>query len=328
MFGRQIFLKGNIETGKFLYSDGSELAPDFLRMFMDDRVVLCVSYFLNNGTAATFDETDTFEQAMDTDFIHSLQNGTLDAAYSGQTNAIAVNGLPSVPATQGTLSLINAANEDETYPYTSWTEAAGKYTFVGDKVLDYAYTSGDTCNVDDPLISYSGNDLVNVSGDWTDANKSDGKISIRVTINSLAAEDALGDSNESIMPGIQVKKYSAGIPTVITDHKCVIRNVVHRREGEPATSDPTYRNTTAQDSIDNTKMDKVAAPTLDNLVAMDAAGNAKDAGVGTGDFAQKLSTDDIEITDATKGIILRNPSGTRFRITINNSNELIHTELA
>ena len=39
---------------------------------------------------------------------------------------------------------------------------------------------------------------------------------------------------------------------------------------------------------------------------------------------RKIETDqDIEITDSSKGIILRSPNGTRYRITINNSGILV-----
>ena len=40
-----------------------------------------------------------------------------------------------------------------------------------------------------------------------------------------------------------------------------------------------------------------------------------------------LVQDDIEITDFTKGIILRSPDGSRWRITVNNAGLLVQTEL-
>lgn len=44
-------------------------------------------------------------------------------------------------------------------------------------------------------------------------------------------------------------------------------------------------------------------------------------------YAQKVSAADFEITDTTKGIILKSPDGTRFRITIGNDGALISTSL-
>jgi hypothetical protein len=43
--------------------------------------------------------------------------------------------------------------------------------------------------------------------------------------------------------------------------------------------------------------------------------------------ADKTGTSDIEITDATKGIILKSPNGTRYRITVNNDGSLTTTAL-
>jgi|TARA_Y100000593_G_scaffold75849_1_gene139989 hypothetical protein len=39
------------------------------------------------------------------------------------------------------------------------------------------------------------------------------------------------------------------------------------------------------------------------------------------------STQDIEITDSTKGIILKSPSGKRFRITVNDDGNLVKQEV-
>lgn len=39
------------------------------------------------------------------------------------------------------------------------------------------------------------------------------------------------------------------------------------------------------------------------------------------------TTNDIEITDTTKGVILKSPDGTRWRITITNNGELVATSL-
>jgi hypothetical protein len=43
--------------------------------------------------------------------------------------------------------------------------------------------------------------------------------------------------------------------------------------------------------------------------------------------ADKTGTSDIEITDNTKGVILKSPNGTRFRLTVNNDGSLTTTAL-
>jgi hypothetical protein len=47
-------------------------------------------------------------------------------------------------------------------------------------------------------------------------------------------------------------------------------------------------------------------------------------GIGTSSPASKLEVDggDIEVDDSSKGLILRSPGGTRFRVTVNNSGGL------
>ena len=44
-------------------------------------------------------------------------------------------------------------------------------------------------------------------------------------------------------------------------------------------------------------------------------------------YALKAGAEDIEITDATKGIILRSPDGSRWRVTIDNAGTLVRTKL-
>lgn len=43
--------------------------------------------------------------------------------------------------------------------------------------------------------------------------------------------------------------------------------------------------------------------------------------------APYLTSGDVEITDATKGLILRSPNGTRWRVTVNNSGALVVASL-
>lgn len=46
-----------------------------------------------------------------------------------------------------------------------------------------------------------------------------------------------------------------------------------------------------------------------------------------GNKADKIGTSDIEITDATKGVILKSPNGTRYRITIADDGAIITTAI-
>lgn len=49
-------------------------------------------------------------------------------------------------------------------------------------------------------------------------------------------------------------------------------------------------------------------------------------GDDSGNSPQTFSSD-IEITDSTKGIILRSPNGARWRVTVDNSGTLVRTSL-
>lgn len=93
--------------------------------------------------------------------------GTLTAAYSGHVHAISIAGLATPPDLDGHypypgspafpicfhdtgsayghcgLQLTNAAGERDVVDYTSWTEAAGVYSFVVDATLAHAYVLGD-----------------------------------------------------------------------------------------------------------------------------------------------------------------------------------------
>ena len=55
------------------------------------------------------------------------------------------------------------------------------------------------------------------------------------------------------------------------------------------------------------------------------------AAIGSGNEldgkADKVGSDDIEITNTTKGVILKAPNGTRYRITVDNSGALVVTSI-
>ena len=53
---------------------------------------------------------------------------------------------------------------------------------------------------------------------------------------------------------------------------------------------------------------------------IDISGNLNVTGTGT-------HSSDVEITDTTKGVILKSPDGTRWRITIDNTGVLTTTSL-
>ena len=57
--------------------------------------------------------------------------------------------------------------------------------------------------------------------------------------------------------------------------------------------------------------------------------NSGNVGIGTDSPASKLEVDggDIEVDDSASGLILRSPDGTRYRVTVDNSGNLVRTSL-
>lgn len=76
------------------------------------------------------------------------------------------------------------------------------------------------------------------------------------------------------------------------------------------------------------------APQLGDLIecfylnSTSVAGNTQTlGGVNSTNYALKTGVDDLEITDFNKGVILKSPNATRWRITVNNMGTLIITSL-
>ena len=85
----------------------------------------------------------------------------------------------------------------------------------GDKMV---FQSGDTFELsadvdydrgaDDPLMLYSGNDMVNLADDWADADPASGRISIRVNCNTEGFVQKLNDA-DSVRVRLEVRRFSA-----------------------------------------------------------------------------------------------------------------------
>lgn len=219
---KKLFYYINAETGKFTNSLGAEIdSASKPQLFLDEKVILCLTFLKNDGTAYIFDVAETFELAVDTDF-------------------------------------------DET-------------------------TS---------LMVFSDETAVNVSGDWSEADKTAGKISIRALCNTEEFDSKVGTSS-SLATYIEIKKFVLGDESVILQDNCTCRNLINDESPAPVSSDPTYRTAAAQDSIDNTKADKVSGATSGNLAELDSNGNLVDSGIGA---AVQASITDDATTNITLGV--------------------------
>lgn len=104
-------------------------------------------------------------------------------------------------------------------------------------------------------------------------------------------------------------------------------------------SDPIYAITGPNESYIFASAPLASGTTGNLIVATDSSGTANEIAFFTGGFdnlanervrikATGITTPfDVEITDNTKGIIMKSPNGTRFRIGITNNGELTATSL-
>jgi len=168
----------------------------------------------------------------------------------------------------------------------SFIDATGAAYALNDTDLFEFSMDKDWIHGDDPLMAYSGNDMVDVSGDWTGISRTGGKISIRVDCLTEGFLEKIG-SEENAPAYIEIKRYVSGsaYPSEFLRDKIYAKNVVKTDEGTPASADPEYYSAIQTDSLLTAKADKNGAT-------------------------------DIEITDATKGIIFRGADGSRVRMTM------------
>lgn len=91
-------------------------------------------------------------------------------------------------------------------------------TFLDGNGDEMVFQSGDTFELsadvdydrsaDDPLMLYSGNDMVNLADDWADADPASGRISIRVNCNTEGFVQKLNDA-DSVGVRLEVRRFSA-----------------------------------------------------------------------------------------------------------------------
>ncbi|MCK5127538.1 MAG: hypothetical protein KAR42_14880 [candidate division Zixibacteria bacterium] len=254
---KQIFLYLNVETGLFTDVSGTVLSTeDWPKLFFRGNFLFCITCVNNDGTAVTFDLSETFSLAIDPDYIHADDNGALTAAHSGTKTEITADGfLADPPDTAGTIRLTNSSGETFDFVFTSWAEAGGVYTFTGAaQDITYSFAENDDCDILEPLMIRSGNAKFNISGDWDDLDVVNGKISVRLQCASQECLDALGDE-QSINPFCEINKFYSGTESVLAHHNVQFWNRVDNLAPEPGQVDPLYRTADAQDSIDNLKFD-------------------------------------------------------------------------
>ena len=123
------------------------------------------------------------------------------------------------------------------------------YPLAGSDTFELA-ADNDFVHGSDPLMIYSGNDMVDIPGDWNNISRESGRISVRVNCMTDGFATKLGAA-ESIYFNLELKRYIAGSssPSIMMISKAKGKNVVHLSENEPVPSDVNYYNAAQTDAL-------------------------------------------------------------------------------
>lgn len=285
----------NANTRKQVRPDNmSVVAPPSQRPVItaEEMCVLALHFVDNNGNDYPLGESDTFELGGDINFIHWLAEGALAGSLTAGntvTSIAAKSGLATfnIPDT-GHIYLRNSAGNTERVEYTAFSSAT--LTFTVNHLLIYSYTDGNVLNVEDELMFYSGNDQVDVAGDWIDIDRAAGKVSIRVDATGDRFKEKITSSTGSQEIYVEIRRYVAGsaTPSLMYGDRAFAQNTVINGLSNPAATSIQFLTATAASALLAVKADKVG-------------------------------TDDIEITDPLRGTVYTDrTTGMRYRLYVDN----------
>lgn len=139
-------------------------------------------------------------------------------------------------------------------------------TFLDGNGDEMVFQSGDTFELsadvdydrsaDDPLMLYSGNDMVNLADDWADSDPASGRISIRVNCNTEGFVQKLNDA-DSVRVRLEVRRFSAdsAMQSALLSTTATALNTV-RFDGVPTAVElSSYYTSDQTDAVFARKMD-------------------------------------------------------------------------
>ena len=196
---------------------------DIMRLFGGEEPVLAGSFVNRSLTAIAFESGDAFELNLDNDFQYNEYNGTTNAAYTGAVTSLAgtfADDISDIPDA-GYITLRNDNGDRESVEYSAKVvTGSGPYvgTFTVNKTLTNSYDSGDVISVQDQLMAHADNDDVNISGDWTESDKTAGKLSFRLNCGSYSfltkIQEKIAELSDGQQPDvpvyIEIKRFPAG----------------------------------------------------------------------------------------------------------------------
>jgi hypothetical protein len=238
----------NVDTKKLVKANYPTVPVTSRPVFTDkETCILGLHFVRSNGNDYALGVTDTFDLGVDPDFTYTLDTGVTLAEYSGTVASVACSGLTiDIPET-GYLVLINPSGDVDRIGYTDYADGA----FTVSATLGATYPVGSTLQVEDELMVYSSNALVDVAGDWASINRSTGRISVRLNCNTesferkIAAAAASGD-----MPAyLQLRRTPGGETdySVLLQDICMTRKGVIGATGGAGQTSPQYLTQTAAD---------------------------------------------------------------------------------
>jgi hypothetical protein len=290
----------DIDNRKFVDLNNSGNKPqlkDIIRLFGGEEPVLAGTFVNRSLTAVVFDVNDTFELNVDKDFTYNEYNGASNAAYTGTVTSVAGTFTEDITniADAGYITLRNDNGDRESVAYTAVVVSGGGLigTFTVNKTLTYSYDSGDVLSIQDQLMAKAGSADVNISGDWTEADKALGKLSFRLNCQSYSFLVKVQESITNITAGqqpdvpvyMEIKRYPDGGDPPVT----LLQDVIYAR---PSVRD--VEGYTVPTGPDWTQSDARYIP-KDGV----SGGQQICGGTGAGDDLTLCST-----SDATKGDVI------------------------
>jgi len=293
----------NIDTTNRRWADPADGQPvaQLPVLFYKNLTEWTLQFVTNSGNGAPVNDTRfaslaAFSASGDNDFIHTLDGLIVETTLSGAITELTISGITVTPPATGEIILENAAGQRETISYTNVVASGANYVFTVAVTLTYSYVAGDDGDVKEALMFKIENSAINSTG------KATGLFVLEIDTDTRAYLIATLNQSQAVEPYFEFVGYDGlGNKVETFQVPIVCRNII---ENDAATPPPaptsSYYTKTESDALLDGKVDLVGA-------------------------------DDVEITDAAKGLILKSSNAARVRLTITHisgsSHQITLTEL-
>jgi len=215
----------------------------------EEIAILAISFIDSSGNAYVLGRKDTFELGGDLDYVHFSAEGTLSGSLTAGATITSITAQSSLSVkSTGHLVLTNAAGQSERIQYTAYNSTSKTFTVASYPLL-YSYMEGDSLEVEDELMLYSGNEQADIAGDWSGISRAQGKISIRIDAGADIFKEKLdGNASKSIHLELRRYPYGESTPTVMYRDDATAYNTVINGRSRPATTSLQFLTPTSGDA--------------------------------------------------------------------------------